>query len=470
MKQAADVIVVGAGVAGLAASVALSGAGASVVLLERKPYVGGRAYSYLHPALNEVIDSQHVLLGCCTNLIDLCRLAGTERKIRWYDAIPFLEPGRDGGEARRSEIVPGELPAPAHSSMSFLGAPMLSVRDKAGIARGLMEFMRGIPENDDEAFSDWVRRTQQTERAIKHFWEPIVVSTLNDTFERTSTRYAAKVMYESLLKSAEGGRLGVPAEPLSEFYAAMAQLAERQGAEVRLRASVERMESVDGVWHATLSDGSAVSAKAIVLALPFEQVQKLLGTIAEPSVEQRQVMESFVHFVHAPITTIHLWLDREVTDIEQAALLDTRIQWIFNKSRIRRSEGEHYLELVISASHAELKKTREEILSPAIEELKSFFPAAREARIVRAGVLKEARATFSVTPGLEQFRPEPDACGDGLYLAGDWTKSDWPSTMESAARSGRIAAERVARAAGGKQQFLRPELPVRGLMKMIARG
>ncbi|HEV2576685.1 MAG TPA: hydroxysqualene dehydroxylase HpnE [Acidobacteriaceae bacterium] len=467
---AADVIVVGAGVAGLAAAVALSGVGARVVLLERKPYVGGRAYSYLHPALNEVIDSQHVLLGCCTNLIDLCRLAGVERKIRWYDAIPFLEPARNGGEARRSEIVPGGLPAPAHSAMSFLGAPMLSARDKAGIARGLMEFMRGIPGADDEAFSEWVKRTGQTQGAVKHFWEPIIVSTLNDTFERTSTRYAAKVIYVSLLKSAEGGRLGVPAEPLSEFYAAMAELAARQGAEVRLRASVERIERVGDVWRATMSDGAVVSAKAIVLALPFEQVQRLLATIAEPSAEQRTMMEGFAHFVHSPITTIHLWLDREVTEIEQAALLDTRIQWMFNKSRIRRSgAGEHYYELVISASHAELKKTREEILTSGIEEFRRFFPAMRAAKVLRAGVLKEARATFSVTPGLERFRPEADACGDGLYLAGDWTKTDWPSTMESAARSGRMAAERVARAAGGKQQFLTPELPVRGLMRMLAR-
>jgi zeta-carotene desaturase len=470
VSDVADVVVVGAGVAGLAAAVALSGAGARVLLLERKPYVGGRAYSYLHPALNEVIDSQHVLLGCCTNLIDLCRLAGVERKIRWYDAIPFLEPARDEGEARRSDLVPGDLPSPAHSMVSFLGAPMLDMRDKAAIARGLMKFMRGIPVGDDEAFSDWVRRTGQTERAVKRFWEPIIVSTLNDTFERTSTRYAAKVMYESLLKSAEGGRMGVPAEPLSEFYAAMARLAERQGAEVRLRASVERIERVDGVWRTAMSDGAVVLGKALVLALPFEQAQKLLGTIAEPNAEQRVVIESFGQFVHASITTIHLWLDREVTEIEQAALLDTRIQWMFNKSRIRRSEGgEHYYELVISASHEEVKKTREEILLSAIEELKSFFPAMRDARVVRAGVLKEARATYSVTPGLERFRPEPDACGDDLYLAGDWTKTDWPSTMESAARSGRIAAERVARSAGGKQQFLMPELPVRGLMKVLAR-
>ncbi|HEY4009643.1 MAG TPA: hydroxysqualene dehydroxylase HpnE [Acidobacteriaceae bacterium] len=466
----ADVVVVGAGLAGLAASVSLSGAGARVALLERKPYVGGRAYSYLHPALGEVIDSQHVLLGCCTNLIDLCRMAGTDRKIRWYDAITFLEPVRSGEGPRLSEIVPGELPAPAHSMMSFLSAPMLSAHDKAAIARGLMEFMRGIPANDDEAFSNWVKRTRQTDRAVRHFWEPIVVSTLNDSFERTSTRYAAKVFYESLLKSAEGGRFGIPAEPLSAFYSAVARLAERQGTEVHLRCSVERIERAGETWHVVTADGTTISAPVLLLALPFEQTQKLLATISNPNGAQHRMIEGCARFLHAPITTIHLWLDREVTELEHAALLDTRIQWMFNKSRIRRSEGKgHYVELVISASFAELKRSREEILSSAIEELKTFFPAAREARVLRAAVLKEARATFSVTAGLDQFRPEPDRLGDGLFLAGDWTRTGWPSTMEGAVRSGRIAAERVARAAGDSANFVTPDLPPRGLMRLLAR-
>jgi zeta-carotene desaturase len=189
--------------------------------------------------------------------------------------------------------------------------------------------------------------------------------------------------------------------------------------------------------------------------------------------QRQQLLPSFEHFVSAPFTTIHLWLDRSITNLDQAALLDTRIQWMFNKSRIRHDEpGEQdqtleYLELVIAASFAELHRTREDILSSAVEELALFFPALREAKIVKSGILKEARATFSVVPGLDAYRPLADA-GGGLYLAGDWTRTGWPSTMEGAARSGRLAAEAVATACGRSVRFLTPDLPPSGFMSMFA--
>jgi zeta-carotene desaturase len=470
----ADVLVIGAGLAGLAAAAALSGTGANVRLLDRKPYVGGRAYSYPHPALDEVIDSQHVLLGCCNNLIDLCRLAGADRHIRWYDAITFLEPATAQRGARSSVIGPSGLPAPGHSSLSFLGAPMLSLADKTRIALGLTEFLRAYPATDEEAFSTWLTRTRQTERAIRHFWEPVIVGALNDSFARCSTRYAGQVFHESFLKSAEGGRLGIPTQPLSEFYAALARLAEEQGTALHLRTSVDRIgRTPDGVWGATASDGQVFEAPRLLLALPFEQTARLLATLPEEAPQRGSLLPAIEHFRHAPITTIHLWFDREITQMDHAALLDTRIQWVFNKSRIRRDEPGadsghgQYLELVISASFAELHQGREEILQPALAELARFFPAVLGARLLKSGILKEARATFSVTPGLDQFRPGPDA-GEGLYLAGDWTQTGWPSTMEGAVRSGRIAAEAIMRARGNQAGFLSPDLPATGFMRLLA--
>ncbi len=479
--EQSDVLIVGAGLAGLAAAVALSGAGANVTLLERKPYIGGRAYSYRHPALEEIIDSQHVLLGCCTNLLDLCRLSGTDRYIRWYDDIPFLEPAPMGQQergARRSVIGPRwGLPAPAQNALSFLRAPMLSMRDKLRIGLGLREFLGGYEhESDEEPFSAWLQRTAQTEGGIRHLWEPLIVATLNDTMDRCSTRYAAQVIYESLLKTQQGGRLGIPTQPLSEFYAATAELAQKQETSLLLRAGVERLEQKGALWFASTSVGLQHRAPHLLLALPFEQTVKLLNTLPESHPACAAVLPLARHFQHAPITTVHLWFDREITDLDQAALLDTRIQWLFNKTRIRKTssgshhshgEGNQYLELTISASFAELQQSREQILSAALGELGRFFPKVRQAHVLKSAVLKEARATFSVTPGLERFRPLADP-GSGLFLAGDWVRTGWPSTMEGAVRSGRLAATAIhSKFPGPQRSFMTPDLPAEGLAKLL---
>jgi squalene-associated FAD-dependent desaturase len=456
-----DVIVVGGGVAGLAAAVALAEAGAAVTLLERRPYIGGRAYSYEHPALEETVDSQHVVLGCCTNILDLCRQAGMSDTIRWYDELTFLEPG-----GSHSLLRPGILPAPMHQTVSFLRAPMLTLRDKAAIASGLARFLRGYPADDSESFASWLKRTGQSDRAIRHFWEPVVVGALNDSFERCSVKYAGKVFHESFLRSAEAGRLGIPAAPLSEFLAPIAELAQRKGVVIKLKTGVERIEQTpDKRWLVQAGDATC-TARSVVLATDFRQTQKLITNL-QPSPSTPSV-DGFDKFIPAPITTIHLWYDRDVTGMDHAVLLDTRIQWMFAKSRIRRWPVERgsYIELVISASWSELEMGREQILASALQELELFFPAVKAAKLVKSGVLKEARATFSVTPGLDRVRPNQATEWPGLYLAGDWTATEWPSTMEGAVRSGRLAAGALL---GNPGRFMAPEVPAQGLMRWLSR-
>ncbi len=460
MSTTRDVVVVGGGLAGLAATAALAEAGAAVTLLEWRPYVGGRAYSYEHPAMGEVIDSQHVVLGCCTNVIDLVTRAGVGDWLRWYDALTFLEPG-----GRASVLRPGVLPAPMHQTMSFLRAPMLGWRDKVGIARGLMEFLRGYPASDAESFRTWLRRTGQTERAMRHFWEPVVVGALNDGFERCSVKYAGKVFHESFLRSAAAGRLGIPARPLSEFFAPVAAWAGSKGAEVRLKVKVEALAACAEGWQVRLGGGEELLARSVILATDQRQTMRLMaGLRAEAAVEREVAAE----VVPAPITTVHLWYDREVTALDHAVLLDTRIQWMFQKSKIRgwATERGSYLELVISASFAELGMGREAILAAALEELPLFFPKVREARLVKSSVLKEARATFSVVPGFDRWRAEQRTESKGLFVAGDWTRTEWPSTMEGAVRSGRLAAGEVV---GDRGRFVSAELPAGGLMRWLGR-
>ena len=349
--------------------------------------------------------------------------------------------------------------------MSFLQAPMLSLQDKVGIARGLLEFLRGYPANDAESFAVWLKRTGQTERSVRHFWEPVVVGALNDGFERCSVKYVGKVFHESFLRSAEAGRLGIPARPLSEFFAPVAAWAASRGAEVRLKVKVNGIESCGEGWRVRLGGGEEMLARSVVLATDQRQTMRLMeGLRAEAAVEREVKAE----VVPAPITTVHLWYDREVTALDHAALLDTRIQWMFQKSRIRgwTADRGSYLELVISASFAELGTRREAILAAALEELPLFFPEVREARLVKSAVLKEARATFSVVPGFDRWRAEQRTESKGLFIAGDWTRTEWPSTMEGAVRSGRLAAGEVV---GDRQRFMSAELPASGLMRWLSR-
>lgn len=462
-ERTAEVIVVGAGVAGLAAAAALAQDGVQVTVLERRPYVGGRAYSYPHPALEEVVDSQHVMVGCCTNLMEFCADAGLADKIRWYDRQTFLEPS-----GRASVIEPGPLPAPMHYAGSFWNASMLSLKDKLSIARGLSGLLRGFPAEDTESVAQWYGRTGQTAGAIRHFWDPILIATLNDSAPNCSLKYAGKVFHELFLKSPRGGRLGIPTVPLSEFYAAGAQRIRALDGSVELRSGVEHVsQRSDGRWSLRTGERS-FEADNIILALPFEQTQRLVAgiTLVDGHEVRAGLVQKMEHFVHSPFISILLWFDRQITDLDHAWLLDSTIQWFFHKSKIRGYAPERgsYVELVIAGSRTELPLSRAELLAPALEELKRFFPEAGRARLVKSGILKEARATFSVTPGLDRHRPAQATGLRGLYLAGDWTATGWPSTMEGAARSGRLAAGALR---GNPLKFMAPELPAAGFMPLL---
>jgi len=455
--------VIGAGVAGLAASSALAGAGFDVTLLERRPYVGGRASSYDHPALQEVVDCQHVLLGCCTNLIHFLQESGVGDKVRWYDELVFLEQG-----GRRSIFGTNGLPAPLHFSDAFLRAPMLGVTDKLAIARGMTDFLSAREQDDDISVEQWLRRTKQTPLAIKHFWEPVVLCTLNDSFASCSLRISAKVFRELFLKSPIGARLGIPTVPLSDLYGAAADLLVSHGGKIHLRSSVESIAADGkGKWIVRTT-ASEICSDAVVLALPFEQSQKLIAGLPESAGKQR-LERDLTEFIHAPYTTIHLWFDRQITDLHHAALLDTTIQWIFHKSSIRSYPAEQgsYVELVIAASSAQLKMERSAILESAMAELATFFPEVKQAQVIKSGILKEARATFSVVPGLDKLRPQAASPWPGIYLAGDWTSTGWPATMEGAARSGYLAAGAVASMHGNGENFLQPDLAAAGIMKLF---
>lgn len=453
----------------MSAGCALADAGYLVTLFERRPYVGGRASSYEHPGTGEVVDNcQHVLLGCCTNLLDLYRRLGAEDKIQWFDRLTFLEPG-----GRASVIHPSFLPAPLHNAPSFLGASSLSLGDKMAIARAMLALMGSLPEDSPEDFLAWLRRHGQTERAIDRFWKVVLVSAINEDLDRISVRYGAQVFRESFLKSAAAGRMGVPSVPLSELYsAAIAYIQARKG-EVQLRASVERLETSDSGVMVT-AGGKSESFDQVVLAVPYNTIEKILpqDAIATGLSEKARRFES------SPITGIHLWFDRKITDLDHAVLLDRTIQWMFHKSQLlerhRRNgsqpgaaEQGSYVELVVSASKSLVEMSRGEVIDLAMKELVEFFPLAKEAKLVKFTVVKEVHATYSAQPGSDAFRPQPVTGWPRIFLAGDWTATGWPATMEGAVRSGYNAAEALVHAYGRPAKFRVPDLGPRGLMRLL---
>jgi zeta-carotene desaturase len=428
------VIVLGGGLAGLAAAAALAQAGFEVRLFELRAFLGGRATSFPLTAGeedSELIDNcQHVLLRCCVNLLDFYGRLGVRERIRFYREFYFIEPG-----GRVSTLRRGALPAPLHFSGSFLRMRCLSTADKLGIARGLMALGRERlrrKDLDQISMLDWLLQKRQTPRAIERFWKQVLVSAVNEELDRMAARHGFQVFWLGFLARADAYEMGVPAVPLRELYAA-GTWQRLGGVAFQFRCPVERLDG-EGV----VAGGRRHTADYYICALPCERLAGI-GLPAPP-------------LTHSPITGIHLWFDRPVTHLPHATLLDRTIQWMFNKSEGR------YLQVVVSASRELMDLSRSDVIDLAAEELREFFPEARRANLEKAHVIKELRATFSAAPGTEALRPGTATQWPNVFLAGDWTRSGWPATMEGAVRSGYLAAEAVAAVAGRPEKFLVPDI------------
>jgi zeta-carotene desaturase len=426
----------GAGLAGLAAAVALSSAGCRVQVFESRAFPGGRATSWPVGEDAEVVDNcQHVLLRCCVNLLDFYRRMGVEDKIRFFREFRFLEPG-----GRASVMKRGVLPAPAHFAGSFLKLRFLGLRDKIAVARAMraIPLERSRPDLDHISMLDWLREKRQPARAIERYWRQVLVSAVNEELDRMAARHGFQVFWLGMIARSDSYEMGLPAVPLRELYAGSAC----NDIRLRFREPVTGVQRENGSVKAIETASGAYTADYYVCGLPFERLQSLLP----------ELPVAWDAFEHSPITGIHLWFDRPITDIPHATLLDRTIQWFFNKSDGR------YVQLVVSASRDLTAMARNDIVSLAVRELAEFFPAAVNARLEKAQVIKEVRATFSARPGLEAIRPTTVTPLSNLFLAGDWTRSGWPATMEGAVRSGYLAAEAVTLAAGDPRGFLLPDV------------
>jgi zeta-carotene desaturase len=468
-----SVIVIGGGLAGLAAGVALAESGWRVRLFEQRPFLGGRATSYVLPDGEHVDNCQHVTLGCCTNLDDFYKRVGSAGKIKFFDRLLFLDP-----QGRRGTMQAGILPAPFHLMGSFAAFAPLTLWDKLSIARAMLDILqtKGKPadlqENGGISMLEWLGRRGQTQGAIERFWRVVLVSALDEELDRTDARFGVDVFWKAFLSNRTGYRMGVPVVPLATLYDGCKAEIERRGGEVTLRAPVRGLKIENGeLAGVRFDEGREETADAHLFAVPHTALAELLPE----SVKQSDpALRNLDKINVAPITGVHFWFDRPVMTEPFVTLLDTTTQWIFNKSVLysdsngsgQDANGGQYLQLVISASYDLLQKPRQEIIDLCLQEVRQTLPAAREAQLVKATVIKEAAATFSPEPGVDRWRPKQQTSLRGLFLAGDWTATGWPATMEGAVRSGYLAAEAILRTAGTPRIFLQPDLEPDGFIAM----
>ncbi len=414
----------GGGVAGMAAAIRLAEAGRAVTLIETRRKLGGRATSFADVRSGEVLDNcQHIVLGCCTAYLDLLARLGTDRHITWYDEQYWVEPG-----GRVSTVKPSAMPAPLHLSWSMLRAPFLSMGQLATIGRACMKIMRvDRSRYEDVTFARFLEEAGQGPEIQRRFWTPIVVSACNLDPERVVASAALQVFQEGFFAATKAASMGVPDVPLVGLYERVTPMIEAAGGRVLLGTSAERLER----QRVHLKDGTAIDAETVICALPFERVGAIVDDATRAADDRFSMIE---HLTHSPILGVHLFFDRPVMRLPHATLVERPTHWLF-----RKDNAGQRLHAVISGADEWMPLTESEIGERVLDDVRACFPDARDAACSAVRAVKEKRATFAAVPGFERFRPAPEG-PSGVIMAGDYTITGWPATMEGATRSGYAAA------------------------------
>jgi squalene-associated FAD-dependent desaturase len=445
-RETYDLAIIGGGLAGIAAAMEArkKRPGWRIALVESRRRLGGRAGSFIDPKTGAWIDNcQHVGLGCCPELIDFVAELGVSAAFRRAESLLFLSPDGHVDSISASRF----LPPPLHLAIAFARVQFLSFKDKLLLGYGLLKLV-ATPSSwlSGVSVADWLNRNYQTRNAIQSLWEPVLVSALNDDLDKLDSAGARKVFLESFFKKRDGFHLLVPAMPLGLLF----------DEHVRAFFNKNQIEIIEGepanairlqkdIFEIEFQKGQKIKSHQLILATPWQSAGRLLESMNDQRITN--TIQSISSLETSPITGVHLVIDRNVCPYNEIALLGRTSQWVFDHTTIDRQyhpemipENGQSLHVVISASHRLSKLKRESILEIIVDELKMAFPEMQSAHVLSSWVVTEHAATFSPSPESVTIRPDQKTAIPGLALAGDWTRTGWPSTMEGAIRSGRLAA------------------------------
>jgi squalene-associated FAD-dependent desaturase len=425
------VVVVGGGLAGLRAALSLADAGVEVTLLEGRRRLGGLTWSLRRNGLS-FDNGQHVFLRCCTAYRQFIDRLGAADAVHLQPRldIPVLSP-----RGVRSSISRGSLPAPLHLGPALARYAHLGGADRLRLARPALALRRLDPDDpalDAVSFGHWLARHGQSDRAIERLWDLIALPTLNLPASQASLALAVKVFRTGLLDQADAGDVGWSTVPLGELHGDNAARAlHRAGVETVLGARVQAVIRRDDGGFAVLCGERRHTADAVVVATPPEVAQAIV-----PS----GVLPSEIGLGQSPIVNVHLVLDRPVTDLPLAAVVDSPIQFVFDRTASSGVRSGQCLSISLSAADAYIAQPSAQLIRTFFTALENLHPTARTARLLDGAVTRERAATFRGEPGTAARRPACHTSVPGLFLAGAWTDTGWPATMEGAVRSGVNAA------------------------------
>lgn len=441
-----DAVVIGGGLAGITAALALADAGVRVTLLEGRPRLGGLAFSFRRGELT-VDNGQHVYLRCCTayrwflDRIDATALAPLQDRLD----VPVLDVTKPEGR-RLGRLRRDALPVPLHLGRSLATYPHLSLAERAAVGRAALA-LKGLdladPALDDQDFGSWLAAHGQSPRAVEALWDLVGVATLNAVAGHSSLALAAMVFKTGLLSEPGAADIGWARVPLGDLHDRMARAAlDTAGVRTALRTRVTSVSSYgDGRWSVR-TPGETIEADTVVLAVPQRETHELLPDGALDAPERLLALDT------APILNIHVVYDRKVLDAPFLSALGTPVQWVFDRTEASGLRGGQYLALSQSAAHDEIDAPVATLRERYLPELERLLPRTRGAGVLDFFVTRERTATFAPAPGVGRLRPGARTKAPGLYLAGSWTATGWPATMESAVRSGINAADAALRALG----------------------